>query len=60
MDKLLKLLTHFAPMIEYYCRSEERSMFLKRQTPERKYELLMENDPQLKIKKETSGPPGQK
>jgi len=33
--------------MEYYCRSEELRMFLKRQTPERKYELLMEKDPQL-------------
>lgn len=32
---------------EYYCRSEERHLSLKRQTPERKYELMMEKDPDL-------------
>jgi CRP/FNR family transcriptional regulator, anaerobic regulatory protein len=32
---------------EYYCRSEERHMALKRQPPEDKYEQMMERDPDL-------------
>ena len=35
---------------EYYCRSEERHIALKRQEPERKYELLMEKDPDLVLR----------